>query len=265
MPGRYEDIAADLRRRIESGEYPPGTRLPGYRELTEMLGVSKDVIRRAMSTLEAEGIIEIQHRRGITVRSQGERRRRRGAEIMRDPRRGYIFPAATAPDEPWKAHGTPKRSMEPIPEDLAALLGVPAGTEVLRRRRVMSPAEDDTPFDITDTWIAPHAVADAPQVGEVSTGPGGYLDRLEEAGHGPISWDERTRARMPTSEEARLLRMPRTGMPVLELVRIGRSARTGDPLEVTAVVIPADRVEVWSSLTRHETAAWPVAPVTPAV
>lgn len=38
-----------------------------------------------------------------------------------------------------------------------------------------------------------------------STGPGGYLDRLEEAGHGPIAWTEFGRARMPSREEAVLL------------------------------------------------------------
>ena len=263
---RYREIADDLRARIKSGQYPPGTRLPGYRDLLPMYGAGRDTVRRALGLLEQDGLIEGSQRRGIVVRHAGDRRRiRRGTAIMRDPRRGYVFPAAAAPDEPWKSHGTPRRSMDLIPEDLAQLLGVEPGSEVLRRRRVMSPADHDIPWDITDTWVHPAIVAEIPQVAEIDTGPGGVLDRIEEHGHGPLSWEERTRARMPSRDEARLLHMPRTGLPVLELVRIGRSARTGDPVEVTAVVIPGDRVEVWTTLTRHEAAQWPVSPVTPDV
>lgn len=267
MAGRYQEIAADLRGRILSGEYPEGSRLPGYRELIPMYGAGRGTVRRALSELEAEGLVEISTKRGIIVRVRAERRRiPRGTEIMRDPARGYVFPAAKSPDEPWTPVITPKRSWEPVPEDVAELLGVPAGTSVLRRRRVMRPGDasviDEPPFDITDTWIHPDAVAEAPQVAEIDTGPGGYLDRLEEAGHGPLRWTERIRARMPSNEEARLLRMPRTGMPVLELSRTGTSARTGSPLEVTVVLIPADRGEVILELRRGPSANWPVQPVT---
>lgn len=263
MVARYQEVAADLRRRILSGEYPPGSRLPGYRELLPRLGVGRGTLRRAIADLEIEGLIEVSPKRGITVRSRSDRRRiTRRTAVMRDPARGYVFPAAARPDEPWGAHGQPRRSWEPAPADIAELLGVESGVEVLRRRRVMSPV-GEPPFDIVDTWIHPVAVAEVPQVGEVNTGPGGYLDRLEEAGHGPLSWDEYTRTRMPTPEEARLLGMPRTGMPVLVLTRVARSARTGVPVEATAAIIPADRVEVVTALTRDESAHWPVDPVRP--
>src|SRR5690606_41348469 len=89
----------------------------------------------------------------------------------------------------WQAHGRPRVSAEPIPARPAELLGVDQGTPVVRRRRVTSPA-GEPPFQIADTWIHPDAVADAPQVAERDTGPGGYLDRLEEAGHGPLGWTE---------------------------------------------------------------------------
>jgi GntR family transcriptional regulator len=263
MAARYQEIASDLRERIDSGEYEAGAKLPGYRELQQRYGVGSDVIRRAVGLLERDGLVEIVRKAGITVRPQRARRRiPRGTLIMRDAARGYVFPAAKHPHEPWKSHGRPRRSYEAIPDDLASLLRVPAGSQVLRRRRVMGPSADDEPFDITDTWIHPTAVDEVPTVADASTGPGGYLDRLEEAGHGPIKWTERTRARMPTPEEARLLHMPKSGVPVLELVRIGHSARTSEPIEVTAVIIPADRGETWTTLGRAESAQWPVTPVT---
>jgi len=262
MTARYQEIATDLRERIHAGEYPVGGRLPGYRDLAQTYQASKDVIRRAIAELETEGLVEAAQRRGIIVRPRTPRRRITRDTTIRRTRTGYVFPGASTPDEPWLPVIPPRRSMQPAPADIAELLGVPPGEPILRRRRVMAPA-GEPPFDITDSWIHPQALTDAPQAGEVSTGPGGYLDRLEEAGHGPLTWTERIRARMPTPEEARLLAMPRTGMPVLELTRTGTSARTDQPIEVTVVLIPADRGEITTALQRDDSAAWPVSPAEP--
>lgn len=43
----YQTIAAKLRKLIEDGEFPPGSRLPGERELAERFGVSRVTIREA--------------------------------------------------------------------------------------------------------------------------------------------------------------------------------------------------------------------------
>lgn len=214
------------------------------------------MIARALDLLEGEGLISVVKRRGITVRERGKRRRvQRGNLVTRDPARGYVMPAAARPDEPWQVHGRPRRETMPIPERPADLLKVAPGTPVLRRRRVTSPV-GEPPFQLVDTWIAPSAVKDAPQVAQADTGPGGYLDRLEEAGHGPIEWVEYKRVRMPTPEEARVIGMP-AAMPVLEIARVGTSGQTGQPIEVTVCVIPGDRVELVSPLRRAKSARWP--------
>jgi GntR family transcriptional regulator len=138
---------------------------------------------------------------------------------------------------------------------VAELLGVPAGSLVVRRRRVTSPA-GEAPFQLVDSWIHPEAVADAPRAAQPDTGPGGYLDRLEEAGHGPISWTEYIRARMPDAQEADLLHIAIRAV-VFELARVGTSARTLAPIEVTTCVIPADRTEIIVPLVRDRSARWP--------
>ncbi|MCO6011720.1 GntR family transcriptional regulator [Actinoallomurus purpureus] len=256
MAAKYREIADDLRRRITAGEWLPGTTLPGYAGLVAEYGVGRGVISEALSMLEAEGLISVVKRRGITVRERGARRRlQRGSLVARDPARGYVMPAASGPDEPWQAHGQPKRETVPITERAAELLGVDPGTPILRRRRVTSPT-GEPPFQLVDTWIHPRGVADAPQVAGRDTGPGGYLDRLEEAGHGPISWTEYMRPRMPSPDEARQVDMP-LAMPVLELARVGVSALTKSPIEVTVCVIPGDRVEVVTQLRRAPSARWP--------
>ena len=58
-----------MRRRILSGELPPGTRLPGHRELAQLYGVSVGSVREAISMLVSGGLIETQAGRGTYVAS----------------------------------------------------------------------------------------------------------------------------------------------------------------------------------------------------
>ncbi|MFF8423377.1 GntR family transcriptional regulator [Streptomyces sp. NPDC015680] len=261
---RYEEVAADLRERIKGGEYEVGGTLPRYEDLTATYGVGRGVVSAALAVLEREGLIRPIKRRGIVVLNWSVTRRRiaRGQLVTRDPRNGYVFPAASRPDEKWVPHGRPHREYAPAPERVAELLGVEPGIATLRRRRIMSPA-GEPPFQLVDTWLSAEAVRDAPKIADASTGPGGYLDRLEEAGHGPISWKEYIRTRMPSREESQLLEISQE-MPVLETVILGTSEKTGGVIEVTVRVIPGDRVELVSELRRDESASWPTTPVSPA-
>ncbi|WP_433374273.1 winged helix-turn-helix domain-containing protein [Actinoplanes sp. CA-142083] len=65
---RYEEIADDLRKRIEAGEFPPGSRLPSRRELTAHYDVSEPVIDRAMQILRVLGVTETLAGVGVFVR-----------------------------------------------------------------------------------------------------------------------------------------------------------------------------------------------------
>ncbi|MFE3580540.1 GntR family transcriptional regulator [Streptomyces vinaceus] len=261
----YERIAADLRQRIEAGEWAAGETLPTTDQLVARYGHSRQTVRVAVEVLARDGFVRVIKRRGTIVQDRSIARRRiaRSTTVMRDPERGYVFPAASRPDEPWEAHGQPKRMLAPVPSDVAERLGVEPGAEVVRRRRVTSP-KGEPPFQIADSWIHPDVLAEAPQAGEISTGPGGYLDRIEEAGHGPLEWEETTRVRMPTKEEASLLQVA-TEMPVWEMTTVGVSARTGRAVEASVRVIPADRAELVSKLQRGPSAQWPVEPVSPQV
>ncbi|MFV2083424.1 MULTISPECIES: winged helix-turn-helix domain-containing protein [Micromonosporaceae] len=55
---RYEQIADELEERIRAGEFPPGSRLPSRRELTEYYDVTEPVIDRAMQNLRVKGLTE---------------------------------------------------------------------------------------------------------------------------------------------------------------------------------------------------------------
>lgn len=258
---KWRQLADGVRHKIKDGVYPPGSTLPQIKPAAEAQEVSYETMRAAYKALEAEGLVRSVKRTGFVVLETPMRRRvTRGSTVTRGPG-GYVFPAASRPDEVWEVHGRPIAAFVPAPDEVAAFFRVEPGTELLRRRRVTSP-RDEPPFQLVDTWLSPEAVRDAPQVAEKSTGPGGYLDRLEEAGHGPIAWEESIRVRMPEREEAQLLSIP-VALPVLQTTIIGTSARTEQPVEVTIRVIPSDRVELISKLHRGPSARWPVTPVVP--
>lgn len=261
LHSRYLDIAADIRARIEAGEWAPGATLPRLDDFAADYDANRDTVGRAIAALETEGYVWAVQGRGIIVRRGMMRLRRpRGNLVKRNlatDNPGYSFPSASG-QEVWKHHITPEASTEPLTDPrIAGLLGVDPGAPVMRRFRVTGP-ESEPPFQINISWIHPRGVADAPGVASQEPGPGDWLYRLEVAGHWPITWMETHRARMPSTHEARLLEIP-VSLPVLEIVRVGTSGGDGKPLEVTMYVVASDRVETVQVLHRDESAQdpWP--------
>ena len=64
---RFESVAQRIARRIQDGLYPPGTRLPGERELADQFGVSRVTVRQALIFLQALGKIEMRAGSGSHV------------------------------------------------------------------------------------------------------------------------------------------------------------------------------------------------------
>lgn len=64
-PWKYERIAGELRARIRSGEYPPGSRLPSKSTLKTSYGVSDAPVNKALAVLAGEGLIETRQGSGI--------------------------------------------------------------------------------------------------------------------------------------------------------------------------------------------------------
>lgn len=54
----WRQVADDLRRRIESGEFPPGSPLPSLSALEAEYQVSKTTARKAVGHLRDEGLVE---------------------------------------------------------------------------------------------------------------------------------------------------------------------------------------------------------------
>jgi len=63
----YAQIAGQIRRRIATGEIPPGTSLPPVRVIAVDLGVNMNTVARAYRMLEEEGFLRIHQRAGAEV------------------------------------------------------------------------------------------------------------------------------------------------------------------------------------------------------
>lgn len=63
----YQRIADDLRRKIESGALKPGAKLPPEPELSELYGVGRNTVRRAMHMLTKRGLVQTWRGQGTFV------------------------------------------------------------------------------------------------------------------------------------------------------------------------------------------------------
>lgn len=66
-PPLQEEVAARIRQMIDDGILMPGSRVP-ERQLCAQFGISRTPLREAFRVLAAEGLLEVQPRRGATIR-----------------------------------------------------------------------------------------------------------------------------------------------------------------------------------------------------
>lgn len=244
----YQRLADDLRTAIATGHYQPGDTLPKLLDLAAQYGVSKQTASEALRSLEREGLIQVVRRRGTIVLDPAiPRPLLRTREVMRDEIGYYFDPQA----QPWRALRPPTRGWMPAPRDIAVLLGIPAGDEVLVRDRIMGDSDSGQAMQLAASYL-PAVLARGTALAEADTGPGGIYDRLEEMGHGPLSWSETITARMPSNDEARLLDVPR-GVPLLRVVRVA-SSPAERVVEVNDTRMSAARFAIGYPLARHASA-----------
>ena len=79
----YEQIAAQIRRQIVTGEVLPGHQLPTERDLAAQFQVSRTVVREALKSLTQERLIEVRPGRGTFVVDQS-------SEAVRDSLRTLV-------------------------------------------------------------------------------------------------------------------------------------------------------------------------------
>src|SRR6266487_2495239 len=250
MPKKYEQIAADLRRKIHEGKLAPGEQLPVESALTREYRVSPGPVRDALNSLRAEGLVETRHGIGSFVRAPRRKVRRSG------DRHQWEKDRARLPDEERRQTGVVEHDTgltvedlefhaeydtELAGEELAETFAVPVGTKMLHRvYRTRSRAED-APVNLTDSYLVYDMVAANPDLltADNEPWPGGTQHQLYTVGIEIDRIVEEFTARPPQPEEADLLRIG-PGISVLFLRKT--SIDTHDRVvDYSEVVMPGDR------------------------
>ena len=72
QPTAADSVFESILTEIVRGTYPPGTRLPPERELSQKLGASRPTLREAMRKMTAWQVVEPRRGSGVTVRDRRE-------------------------------------------------------------------------------------------------------------------------------------------------------------------------------------------------
>lgn len=246
----HGQMASDLRTLITSGELKPGSPLPSEAQLGEQYGVSRPTVRRALQTLEQEGLVSAHAGRGRVVRDRRAMVYRPQQEF--EPRRSSTTDRfMTALSEEGRQ---PSQSIEVAVENagrmIAHRLGVPEGTPVVARKRVRF--IDSEPFNINDTYHTLE-LAGGTAVMNPEDIPEGSSSVIEELIGPEVRAVDEIYVRMPTPEETRRLKLS-TGTPVAVHYCTGYT-QDERVVRVEYFVIPGDRhVIVYDRVHPVETA-----------
>ena len=230
-PPKYAQVIDELRRRIESGEYPPGSLLPSEHQLSDEFQIARPTVVRALRVLRQDGWIETQQGKGSFVRG------RPALAGLESPRTGE---QALNRDESREPGDLIEAGPAAPPTRVAALLGTAGNGEVLARRRVVR--QDGEASELV-TWWVPAAVAEGTDLASdepLHGGVRGHLSRRKGVRVDHVL--EQVTARQPTSAEAKLLGVGKSA-PMLAMYVAARDA-SGEPVLVLEVVMPGDRHEL---------------------
>jgi DNA-binding GntR family transcriptional regulator len=230
-PPKYAQVIAELQRRIESGEYPPGSLLPSEHQLSAEFAIARPTVVRALRVLRQEGWIDTQQGKGSFVRGRpalaraGTVRHGQG-ELDRDESReqGELVIAGEAA----------------APARIAALLDLAEGAQVVRRRRLVR--HDGEASELVTWWLPLSLSAETGLDGQdtVRGSIGSLLARANDIRIDHVI--EQVTARRATNDEARLLGINRSA-PILGLYISARDAG-GRPVLAVDIAMPGDMHEL---------------------
>lgn len=239
-PVRHQEIAEDLRKKINSGEYRPGARLPTEQELETRYGASRNTVRVAVMTLVNEGLIQVNRGLGMYVSDSlipftvllSEEEGGRGLRPGLDSYRSGVQVAGRRPD----VRNFTTRIEYPNAE-IAGLLQIGERDQVAVRssERYI----DDSPYSTQRSYY-PMDIARGTELESPDKIERGTIEVLRELGYEQVGHRDNIQARMPTPDEKTFFRIG-PGVPVLVVARMAYSAARESPVRLTVTVYAADR------------------------
>ncbi|GAA4197944.1 GntR family transcriptional regulator [Streptosporangium oxazolinicum] len=198
----YFQVAEQISEAIRRGDLPPGSRLDNEILLADRLGLSRPTVRQAIQYLVDKGLLVRKRGVGTQVVHGQVKRSVELTSLYDDLRRAGQEPA------------TRVLLMDPAPveDEVATILGVAPGTEMLRLERIRYAAGE--PLALLHNWL-PSGLAPLTAEGLQERG---LYETLRAAGVRMRVANQRMGARAATASEARLLG-ERRGAPLLTMTR----------------------------------------------
>ncbi|MGH3737928.1 MAG: GntR family transcriptional regulator [Micromonosporaceae bacterium] len=236
-------VANSLRARITSGDLAPGDAIPPESELEREFGYNRTTIRRAISILQGEGLIDVVHGRGTFVRQRRLIRRDPIAGLRYEHQRASgdgsdtgLFEAVTG------TRGTVKvdhsYSNAEARADLAEAFQVEEGTPLLRRTYYY--LVDGAPHQIVESYLLAEMVAGTAIADPANERPGrGTMAQLRDLSVYVERCTLGIQTRMPSPHETEALTIG-PGTPVMVHRRV--MFAEDRVVEVGEIVVPGDRL-----------------------
>lgn len=198
----YFQVAEQIAEAIKKGDLPPGSRLDNEIQLADRLGLSRPTIRQAIQYLVDKGLLVRKRGVGTQVVHGQVKRSVELTSLYDDLRRSGQEPATQVL----------RLEPRPVDEEIAGVLGIEPGTEVLYLERLRFASGE--PLALLHNWL-PMGLAPLTSEGLESRG---LYELLRGAGVRMRVANQRIGARAATQAEARLL-AERRGAPLLTMVR----------------------------------------------
>ena len=236
----YRQIADDLRRKIEAGEFEPGSQLPTEIELREQYEASRNTVSSAIKWLTTRGLVETLPGLGTFVT---ERITPLVTTLTGLPEGGdegvYLAEVVASSRRPEISE--PRVEIQLASRALAHALHVEENAQVVSRHQQRF--IDGAPWSLQTSYypitLVEQGATRLIQAMSIDGGAVGYL--AARCGIKQVGYRDSIAVRAPGEAETAFFKLPGDGrVPVFEIFRVGFD-QTGERIRLTITVYPTDR------------------------
>ncbi len=230
----YQQIKTLIARRIASGEWTAGQKLPSENELVAALGVSRMTINRALRELTQQGLIRRVH--GI------------GSFVAETPRHASLIELQDIALEIGRVgrhHSSRVLALETLTPSAAVALQMELDAAVPLYHLRAVHYQDEQPIQLESRYVNPRLMPEFIDQDFTRVTATAYL--LEQ--FKPDEMEHRVRAILPDGSTAELLSLPLES-PCLQLTR--RTWKDDQVVTYVTLTYPGDRYELGARYATHE-------------
>jgi GntR family transcriptional regulator len=199
---RHQQIAADLRAQIMSGQLAPGEQLPSTQHLVQRYATANATVQRALAVLKDEGFVYSRVGKGVYVRDK---------QPFVVQVAAYFVPA---PKE-YSYRLLDVAEIRPPAEVAQAFNLTDNGMTVVRKRLML---RDSDPVELSWSYYPAEIAVHSPLAARTKIS-GGAPQVLATLGYPQRDFVDRLSARAPTTEELQALELP-DDVPVIRQFRV---------------------------------------------